>query len=118
MQKRAARTQWALKNDFNLVFGSDSYIDSDQSRGHSAIEALISLEEEGLSPFQALQSAGVNAAKMLGEINLGEINPDKTADLVAVEGDPLKTLQDLKKIRFVIKQGKIVCQSEDSCRNP
>ncbi|MEX0879892.1 MAG: amidohydrolase family protein [Thermoanaerobaculia bacterium] len=56
----------------------------------------------------AIRSATSGAAEMLGMSGqLGVIAPGAYADIVAVEGDPLKDIGDLERIRFVMKDGKI-----------
>ncbi len=64
----------------------------------------------GMSPEQALRTATVNGAELLGKSSeLGEVAPGYFADLVAVEGDPLADIQvAIEKVRAVMKDGKIV----------
>jgi imidazolonepropionase-like amidohydrolase len=62
----------------------------------------------GMTPLQAIQSATVNAADLLGWTMVGSIAPGKYADLVAVDGDPLKDVTLLEKIPFVMKGGEVV----------
>jgi imidazolonepropionase-like amidohydrolase len=68
--------------------------------------------EGGLSAMQALQTATINAAKLLGqEKNLGQVKPGFFADLVAVRGDPLRDITLLKKVQFVMKGGVVYKQA-------
>lgn len=113
---RAARIQWARTKGFNIVFGSDSYVDINPNRGQDSIEALTAFQEGGLTPFEALQTVGVNAAKMLGRSDIGKLVDGADADILVIEGDPLLSLQDLKKTRIVIKKGKIICLGQSSCQ--
>jgi imidazolonepropionase-like amidohydrolase len=62
----------------------------------------------GLTPMQAIQSATINAAELLGWQNVGAISPGRFGDLVAVDGDPLKDVTILEKIPFVMKGGEVV----------
>ena len=62
----------------------------------------------GMTPLQAIQAATVNAADLLGWTMVGAIAPGKYADLVAVDGDPLKDVTLLEKIPFVMKGGEVV----------
>ena len=62
----------------------------------------------GLTPMQAIQSATVNAAELLGWDKVGAIAPGRFADLVAVDGDPLKDVTLLEKVSFVMKGGEVV----------
>jgi imidazolonepropionase-like amidohydrolase len=61
--------------------------------------------------MQALQTATGWAAECLGlEHELGTVTPGKLADLIAVDGDPLRNitlLQDVQRIKLVLKGGEI-----------
>ena len=63
-----------------------------------------------MTPWQALQTATTNAAKLLGkESELGAIAPGYFADLVAVDGDPLADINAvIDGVRFVMKGGEVV----------
>src|SRR5271157_2490095 len=62
----------------------------------------------GMTPMQAIQAATSNAADLLGHSNeLGSIKVGKFADLVAVNGDPLKDVSLLERVEFVMKDGKV-----------
>ena len=58
--------------------------------------------------MQAIQSATVNAAELLGWDKVGAIAPGRFGDLVAVDGDPLKDVTLLEKVSFVMKGGEVV----------
>jgi imidazolonepropionase-like amidohydrolase len=62
----------------------------------------------GMTPMQAIQSATVNAAELLGWDKVGAIAPGRFADLVAVDGDPLGDITILEKVSFVMKGGEVV----------
>ena len=65
----------------------------------------------GMKPMDALVAATRNAAEALKlDRDLGSIEKDKLADIVAVDGDPLKDIGCLghkKNIKLVMKEGKI-----------
>lgn len=62
----------------------------------------------GMTPMQAIRSATVVAAEMLGwSDKIGTIDPGKLADLVAVAGDPLADIGELENVRFVMKEGVV-----------
>ena len=66
----------------------------------------------GMTPMHAIQAATSNAADLLGHSNLiGSIKPGKSADMVAVSGDPLKDINLLENVEFVMKEGKIYKQA-------
>ena len=62
----------------------------------------------GQTPMQAIQSATVHAADLIGRGNeSGTLEPGKWADLIAVQADPLKDVSVLEKVAFVMKGGKV-----------
>jgi imidazolonepropionase-like amidohydrolase len=66
----------------------------------------------GMTPMHAIQAATSNAADLLGHSDLiGSIKPGKSADMVAVSGDPLKDIKLLENVEFVMKEGKIYKQA-------
>jgi imidazolonepropionase-like amidohydrolase len=63
----------------------------------------------GLTPLQAIQTATINDADLLGwSEKVGTIEAGKWADIVAVDGDPLADVTTLERVRFVMKGGKVV----------
>jgi imidazolonepropionase-like amidohydrolase len=65
--------------------------------------------EAGMTALEALRSATVAPATMLGVADeLGSIAPGKLADLVAVEADPTQDISALRTIRLVVKGGEVV----------
>jgi imidazolonepropionase-like amidohydrolase len=69
----------------------------------------------GMTPEQALKTATVNAADLLGmKEDVGAATPGHFADLIAVEGDPLVDIQvAIGKVRAVMKGGKVVISDSD-----
>ena len=58
--------------------------------------------------MEAIRAATYHAATLLGKLEeLGTAEPGKWADLVAVDGDPLKDIRVLQKISFVMKEGVV-----------
>jgi len=71
--------------------------------------ALEAEREQGKSPLQAIQTATLNGADLLGWSNkVGTLEPGKWADLIAVDGDPLKDVTTLQQVKFVMKGGEVV----------
>ena len=62
----------------------------------------------GMSPIDAILSATEKAAQLLGvDGQMGVIAPGAYADIIAVQGDPLKDITELERVRFVMKDGKV-----------
>ena len=60
----------------------------------------------GMTPMQAIRSATVNAADLIGHPELfGSITAGKSADIIAVKGDPLADVRVLERVEFVMKEG-------------
>ncbi len=67
--------------------------------------------QNGMTPMQAIQSATVAGADLLGIADkVGSIKTGKLADLIAVRGNPLANVRLLEDVRFVMKQGVIYKQ--------
>jgi imidazolonepropionase-like amidohydrolase len=65
----------------------------------------------GMTPMQAIQAATVNAADLIGHSELfGSVTAGKSADIIAVSGDPLADIRELEHVHFVMKEGKVYKQ--------
>ena len=79
-----------------------------EGQGHNA-EELAALVKRGLTPLEAIQAATTNAAELLSwQDKIGALEPNHYADLIAVEGDPLKDITELQRVKFVMKNGKVI----------
>lgn len=95
----------ALKAGVKIAFGTDV---GGFDWGIDPAVEFPYMVKYGMTPAQALRSATVNAAELLGMQNdVGSIAPGKYADLVAVKGDPLADISALQKIDFVMKGGEV-----------
>ena len=62
----------------------------------------------GMSPMAAIQSASSRPAEMLGQKGeLGVVGAGAYADIIAVSGDPLKDINELETVKFVMKDGVV-----------
>lgn len=88
-----------------VAFGTDSAV---YPHGLNAREFAVYVKL-GMTPLQAIQTSTINAAKLLGwETQVGVIEAGKFADLIAVEGDPLRDVTELERVRWVMKGGAVV----------
>jgi Tol biopolymer transport system component/imidazolonepropionase-like amidohydrolase len=93
-----------------IVAGTDSPIVPYGLGLHVELDAYV---HAGLTPFQALQTATLNAAQALGlENELGTIEPGKLADLVFVGGDPLVDIRNTRIVKKVMKGGRVYSLEE------
>jgi imidazolonepropionase-like amidohydrolase len=106
-KKRLAR---AIALGVPIALGSDEYDDiSGKTRGQASLETLTSYVRSGMSPLQIIQAATINAATLLGlEKEIGSLEPRKTADVVAIPGNPTLDPLLLQRVGFVMKGGEIV----------
>ena len=109
MKEVSAVGQNNLKKAFaagvKVAFGTDAAV---YPHGLNAHEFAVYVRL-GMTPLQAIQTATVNASDLLGWSNkVGTLDPGKFADLIAVDGDPLKDVTTLEKVRFVMKGGEVI----------
>ncbi|GAB3891166.1 amidohydrolase family protein [Larkinella knui] len=89
-----------------FVAGTDC-LNSYVLAGFSLHEELQELVSAGLPEFEALKASTVNAAEFLNrKTEIGTIEPNKLADLVLLDGNPLQNIANTKKINGVMLQGK------------
>lgn len=93
----------AVKAGANMVFGSDAAIYPHGDNGNQ----FSRMVKFGMTPAQALQAATINSAALLKQNNLGQIKVGFLADIIAVEGDPLKNISLMENVTFVMKDGQI-----------
>jgi imidazolonepropionase-like amidohydrolase len=90
-----------------IVSGSDMYIDLGMPQGEAARRVLFAYREAGLEPVPILQSATINAARLIGERRLGAIKAGAFADIIALDGNPVADFKAIERVRFVMKNGNI-----------
>ena len=104
-----ARLKRAWAAGLNVVFGTDVMSDvKGRTRGELAMEYIDSFREAGISASNILRAMTTHAAALLGvEKERGAIRPGMAADLVATPVNPLREIDGLKRIGFVMKDGQI-----------
>lgn len=95
----------ATKADINIAFGTDINVGG---HGQSALKFKV-YEEAGMTPRAIVESATVNAARLLGlDQETGSLVPGKLADIIAVAENPLDHIDTLQDVHFVMKSGVVV----------
>ncbi|MFT4024550.1 MAG: amidohydrolase family protein [Flavihumibacter sp.] len=99
----------AYKAGVKIAFGTDAGV---FAHGKNWLE-FVYMTEAGMPAMEAIQSATVAAADLLGASeSLGSLETGKMADIIAVEGDPLKDIHSMGKVRFVMKEGVVYRQDK------
>jgi imidazolonepropionase-like amidohydrolase len=109
MEMVSAQGQANVKKAFaagvKIGFGTDAAV---YPHGLNAHEFAVYVRL-GMTPLQAIQTATVNDAGLLGWTDkVGTLEPGKFADIIAVDGDPLKDIATLQNVKFVMKGGDVV----------
>lgn len=95
----------AYKKGVGIAFGTDAGV---FTHGENARE-FVYMVEAGMPELDAIKSATLTNAMILKKENeLGQVKEGFLADIIAVEGDPLKDISVLGKVEFVMKNGEVV----------
>ena len=86
-----------------IAFGTDMGVGP---HGDNARE-FIYMVEAGMPAAEALQTATIHAAEVLGVDDQGRIAPGMRADIIALAADPLETIEAVMDVRFVMKDGTV-----------
>jgi imidazolonepropionase-like amidohydrolase len=110
MKDVTAVSRQNIKKAFNagvkIAFGTDAAV---YPHGLNAHEFAVYVQI-GMTPLQAIQTATVNAADLLGWSKIGSIETGNFADIIAVSGDPLKDVTLLENPVMVMKGGTVYKQ--------
>jgi imidazolonepropionase-like amidohydrolase len=94
----------AHKAGVKIAFGTDAGV---FPHGENAKEFGY-MVEAGMAPLEAIRAATIHAATLLDQSQrLGLVEPGFAADIVAVDGDPLRDVKLLEQIKFVMKEGVV-----------
>jgi imidazolonepropionase-like amidohydrolase len=95
----------AIKAGVKIALGTDAAV---YPHGLNAHEVDVYVNQFGMSPLQGIQTGTLNAADLMGWTDrVGSIDPGKWADLIAIDGDPLKDVKLLQHVSFVMKSGVV-----------
>jgi imidazolonepropionase-like amidohydrolase len=76
--------------------------------GHTLHREIELYVKAGLTPLEAIQAATITPARVMKvENEVGTIEPGKRADLIILDGDPLQNISNIRKVRFVMTQGRL-----------
>ncbi|HEY8104593.1 MAG TPA: amidohydrolase family protein [Gemmatimonadales bacterium] len=93
----------AIRAGVKIAFGTDAAV---YPHGENAREFAVYVGY-GMKPIDAIRTATLNAADLLGVTDRGVIAPGKLADLIAVPGNPLDDVKVLEQVSWVMKGGVI-----------
>jgi imidazolonepropionase-like amidohydrolase len=97
--------QKAMKAGVKIVFGTDI---GGIPWTEPIAQEFLRMVEFGMSPADAIKSATSRAAEMLDmEGQIGVIAPGAYADVIAVNGDPVRDIKVLENVQFVMKDGNV-----------
>jgi imidazolonepropionase-like amidohydrolase len=104
------RLRRAVAAGVRIAAGSDEYYQmGPRTRGESSTLIYQAYKESGMTPWQIIQAATVNAADLLGRGDrIGSIEAGKFADIVATVGDASLDVSELQRVKFVMKDGTVI----------
>jgi len=103
-----AVTMAAATKGMRMMLGSGAD-GSTYAHGTQALDFEALVTRAHMTPAQAIQAGTINNAAAMGWIDdVGSIGAGKYADLVAVSGNPLTDITELKRVTFVMKGGKVI----------
>ena len=95
----------AIAAGVKIGMGTDAAVYPHGLNAHE-LELYVQL---GMTPLQAIQTATINDADLLGwKDKLGTLEAGRWADIIAVDGDPLHDITTLQKVKFVMKGGEVI----------
>lgn len=95
----------ATAKNVKIVFGTDSVAGG---HGKNSEEFIYRVRDAGQKPMEAIVSATSRAAEVLGlGDRIGTVAQNMEADLVAIDGDPIKDITSVRNVVFVMRGGKV-----------
>ena len=103
-----ANVRRANKAGVKIAMGTDSG-GPGAIHGAGVPRELELMNEAGMTPMEVIVAATCNAAEVIGQGDrLGTIAPGKLADIIVIDGDPLRDISAVRKVEHVIKDGRIL----------
>ena len=100
-----ANIRRAVQAGVKIAMGTDAAV---YPHGLNAHELDVYVNQIGMTPLAALQSATINAADLMGwTAKTGTLEPGKWADIIAVDKNPLDDIRTLQDVKFVMKAGVV-----------
>jgi len=95
----------AMQAGVKIAMGTDAAV---YPHGLNAHELDVYVNQLGMAPLAALQTATINAADLMGwSAKTGALEPGKWADIIAVDKSPLEDVRVLQDVKFVMKSGVV-----------
>lgn len=95
----------AMQAGVKIAMGTDAAV---YPHGLNAHELDVYVNQEGMTPLAALQTATINAADLMGwSAKTGTLEPGKWADIIGVQENPLSDIRTLEDVKFVMKAGVV-----------
>ncbi|MFQ5690621.1 MAG: amidohydrolase family protein [Gemmatimonadota bacterium] len=111
LDPQGATVRRVMRGGGRVIAGTDSPIIPYGLSLHTELAHYV--EFGGLTPAEALRTATSASAETLGVgEDLGTIEPGKLADLVVVDGNPLRHIGDARRVRLVLKDGRVYTEEE------
>ncbi|WP_109487878.1 metal-dependent hydrolase family protein [Occallatibacter savannae] len=99
----------AMQSGVKIALGTDAAV---YPHGLNAHEVDVYVNQLGMTPLAALQTATINAADLLGlTAKTGTLEPGKWADIIAVDKNPIDDVRTLQDVKFVMKAGVVYKQN-------
>jgi imidazolonepropionase-like amidohydrolase len=98
----------AMQAGVKIAMGTDAAV---YPHGLNAHELDVYVNQLGMAPLAALQTATINAAELMGwGAKTGTLDPGKWADMIGVDGNPIEDVRLLQNVKFVMKAGVVYKQ--------
>lgn len=102
------RLRRAIAAGVTVAAGSDNYIDMKVPQGDAAKRLLFAYAQSGVPNAKVLQAATLTAARLIGaRSRIGAIKPGLFADIIAVDGDPVASIDAISRVAFVMANGRV-----------